>query len=158
MLGVVDDLLVDRAFIAQRRDSAIELAKLADVAPYAPHNVENALAAAALARVFGVPPHGRRARACSGSGSATIASRPSPRSAASATSTTPRRPTRTPPRRRCGAFEHVVWIAGGQAKGTTFDDLVAAVAPDSLRGAVVLGRRPRRDRGRARPTRARGTR
>uniref|UniRef100_UPI0026F3F0D9 glutamate ligase domain-containing protein n=1 Tax=Sedimentibacter sp. B4 TaxID=304766 RepID=UPI0026F3F0D9 len=27
------------------------------------------------------------------------------------------------------AFDHVVWIAGGQAKGTSFDDLVAEVAP-----------------------------
>ncbi|HEX5335594.1 MAG TPA: UDP-N-acetylmuramoyl-L-alanine--D-glutamate ligase, partial [Propionicimonas sp.] len=56
MLGVVDDLLVDRAFIEQRHDSAIELAKLSDVMPNAPHNVANALAAAALARSFGVPP------------------------------------------------------------------------------------------------------
>ena len=31
MLGVVDDLLVDRAFIEQRRDSALELARVADV-------------------------------------------------------------------------------------------------------------------------------
>src|SRR5450759_5002186 len=56
MLGVVDDLLVDRAFIPQRRDSAIEIAKVADVVPNAPHNIANALAAAALARSFGVPP------------------------------------------------------------------------------------------------------
>ena len=56
MLGVVDDVLVDRAFISQRRDSAVEIAKLDDVVPYAPHNVANALAAGALARSFGVPP------------------------------------------------------------------------------------------------------
>ena len=55
MLGVVDDLLVDRAFVEQRRDSAMPLAALSDVQPHAPHNVENALAAAALARSFGVP-------------------------------------------------------------------------------------------------------
>ena len=77
MLGVVDDVLVDRAFLAQRRDSAVEIAKLADVQPYAPHNVENALAAAALAS-FGVPPTAvrdglRRLRW------ATIGSRPSPK-------------------------------------------------------------------------------
>src|SRR5215216_8013948 len=41
MLGVVDDLLVDRAFIEQRRDSALELAKVSDVSPAAPHNVAN---------------------------------------------------------------------------------------------------------------------
>jgi len=56
MVGVVDDVLVDRAFIAQRRDSAIEIAKLSDLASDEPATVANALAAAALARSFGVPP------------------------------------------------------------------------------------------------------
>ena len=55
MLGVVDDLLVDRAFVEQRQTSALELAMVADVSPAAPHNVANALAAAALARSYGVP-------------------------------------------------------------------------------------------------------
>ena len=36
------------------------------------------------------------------------------------------------------AFEHIVWIAGGQAKGTNFDDLVTTHA-EKLRGAIVLG-------------------
>jgi UDP-N-acetylmuramoylalanine--D-glutamate ligase len=36
------------------------------------------------------------------------------------------------------AFSSVVWIAGGQAKGTTFDELVAAHRR-RLRGAVLLG-------------------
>ena len=36
-------------------DSALELATIADVSPAAPHNVANALAAAALARSYGVP-------------------------------------------------------------------------------------------------------
>ena len=63
MLGVVDDLLVDRAFVEQRRDSALPLASLSDVRPYAPHNVENALAAAALARSFGVPAQAEIGRA-----------------------------------------------------------------------------------------------
>src|SRR5690606_498667 len=40
MVGVVDDLIVDRAFVSQRRDSALELAKVSDVVPFAPHNVE----------------------------------------------------------------------------------------------------------------------
>jgi UDP-N-acetylmuramoylalanine--D-glutamate ligase len=36
------------------------------------------------------------------------------------------------------AYEHVVWIAGGQAKGATFDELVIA-ARERLRGVVLLG-------------------
>ena len=40
------------------------------------------------------------------------------------------------------AYDPVVWVAGGLAKGATFDDLVRAVR-DRLRGVVLLGR----DRG-----------
>lgn len=54
MLGIVDDVLVDRAFIAQRRDSAVEIAKLADLPDRDPDLVAGALAAGALARSFGV--------------------------------------------------------------------------------------------------------
>ena len=58
MLGLVEDLLVDRAFIEERATSAAELCTLADLAPTggepAPHVVANALAAAALARANGV--------------------------------------------------------------------------------------------------------
>ncbi|HEY5822270.1 MAG TPA: cyanophycin synthetase, partial [Propionibacteriaceae bacterium] len=36
------------------------------------------------------------------------------------------------------SFESVVWIAGGQAKGTTFDQLVIDHR-DRLRGAVLVG-------------------
>ena len=60
MVGVVDDVLADRAFVEQRQTSAAELATLADLqgdAPtVAPHYVANALAAAALARAYGVAP------------------------------------------------------------------------------------------------------
>jgi len=55
-LGVVDGILVDRAFVADRQKQAQELAETSDVNPPAPHNIANALAAAALARAFGVPP------------------------------------------------------------------------------------------------------
>jgi len=55
MMGVVDELLVDRAFIPQRRDSALEVASVADVPTGSPEMIGNALAAAGLARSFGVP-------------------------------------------------------------------------------------------------------
>ncbi|MGL5829935.1 MAG: UDP-N-acetylmuramoyl-L-alanine--D-glutamate ligase, partial [Angustibacter sp.] len=59
MVGVVDDVLADRAFIDQRQTNAAELATLADVqgaaGVLAPHQVANALAAAALARAAGAP-------------------------------------------------------------------------------------------------------
>ncbi|MGL4178338.1 MAG: UDP-N-acetylmuramoyl-L-alanine--D-glutamate ligase, partial [Dermatophilaceae bacterium] len=66
-LGLVDGVLADRAFVAERRTSAAELGTLDDLrhdaqapAP-APHLVANALAAAALARAHGVPPAAVRA-------------------------------------------------------------------------------------------------
>jgi UDP-N-acetylmuramoylalanine--D-glutamate ligase len=55
MLGVVDDVLADRAFVVERQSAAAELCTLADLASQAPPFVANALAAAALARSHGVP-------------------------------------------------------------------------------------------------------
>ena len=137
MLGVVDDLLVDRAFISQRRDSAVELAKLADVVPYAPHNVENALAAAALARSFGVHPtavaEGLQRLRLGDHRIQTVAETGGVRWVDDSKATNPHAAAAS-----LAAFDHVVWIAGGQAKGTSFDDLVAEVAP-RLRAVVVLG-------------------
>ncbi|RRD50082.1 hypothetical protein [Arachnia propionica] len=51
MVGVVDDLIVDRAFVAQRQRSALELAKVDDAAG----RVGIVCAAAALARGVGTP-------------------------------------------------------------------------------------------------------
>jgi UDP-N-acetylmuramoylalanine--D-glutamate ligase len=57
MLGVVDGLLVDRAFIEGRRHSAAELGSVGDLGDVVPrHLVANALAAAALVRAYGVEP------------------------------------------------------------------------------------------------------
>lgn len=60
MLGVVDGILVDRAFVENRQKNAQELAEVKDVNPPAPHNIANALAAAALARAYGVEPRAVR--------------------------------------------------------------------------------------------------
>ncbi|MAL05778.1 MAG: UDP-N-acetylmuramoyl-L-alanine--D-glutamate ligase [Microbacterium sp.] len=58
-LGVVDGILVDRAFLEERRTSALELTTVADLAARdlaAPHVVANILAASALARSLDVAP------------------------------------------------------------------------------------------------------
>jgi len=52
-LGVVEDLLVDRAFVVDPHEAFI-LADVVDVFPTVPHSVSNALAAAGLARAIGV--------------------------------------------------------------------------------------------------------
>jgi UDP-N-acetylmuramoylalanine--D-glutamate ligase len=137
MLGVVDDLLVDRAFIEDRESSARELGSVHDVHPLAPHNVANALAAAALARAFGVPPTAVRdglrsfepaahriADVGSVDGVAYIDDSKATNAHAAQTSLM--------------AYDSIVWIAGGMAKGQEFDDLVVQ-ARDRLRGVVLLG-------------------
>ena len=137
MLGVVDDVLVDRAFIHNRSTHAQELATIADVQPGAPHQVANALAAAALARACGVSPAAVRdglrafipaahriAEVATISGVRYIDDSKATNGHAAATS--------------LKAYDSVVWIAGGLAKGQQFDDLVEDNA-GRLRGAVLLG-------------------
>jgi UDP-N-acetylmuramoylalanine--D-glutamate ligase len=136
-LGVVDDLLVDRAFIDNRADSALELASVEDVHPLAPHNVFNALAAAALARAAGVPAvavrDGLRAFEPAGHRIATVAEQDGVRWVDDSKATNCHAAQTS-----LLAYGPVVWIAGGMAKGQEYDDLVVAVR-ERLRGAVLLG-------------------
>jgi UDP-N-acetylmuramoylalanine--D-glutamate ligase len=52
-IGIVEDLLVDRAFVSDPQE-AVMIANLVDVKPTVPHNVSNALAASALALAGGI--------------------------------------------------------------------------------------------------------
>ena len=137
-VGVVEDLLVDRAFIEERATSAAELCTLSDLASSAPHFVANALAAAALARAHGVSRQAVR--------EGLIAFRPDGHRIAfvaeaddiawvdDSKATNPHAAQSS-----LQAYDHVVWVAGGLAKGARFDDLVTAVR-ERLRGVVLLGR------------------
>jgi UDP-N-acetylmuramoylalanine--D-glutamate ligase len=60
MVGMVEDILVDRAFIPERSTSAAEICTLADLNDPTPFELGCALAAAALARSVGVPQHAVR--------------------------------------------------------------------------------------------------
>ena len=144
MVGVVDDLLVDRAFIPHRRDSALELAKLGDLASDAPHVVADALAAAALARSFGVAPaavrDGLRGVRLGAHKIETVAEHAGVRWVDDSKATNPHAADAAL-RSVAGQADpgaKIVWVAGGQAKGTTFDQLVRDHR-DRLRGAVLLG-------------------
>lgn len=136
-LGVVEGILVDRAFVENRQKQAQELAEVADVQPPAPHNIANALAAAALARAFGVAPKAVR--------DGLRAFRPDPHRIelveeiqgvvyvddSKATNTHAAEAS-------LAAYDPIVWIAGGLAKGATFDEIVAKSAK-RLRGVVLIG-------------------
>ncbi|HUR50931.1 MAG TPA: UDP-N-acetylmuramoyl-L-alanine--D-glutamate ligase [Mycobacteriales bacterium] len=135
-LGVVEGLLVDRAF-PDVAGEASELAALDDLTVAGPHNVANALAAAAMARSFGVPaqavrdglrgyqpqPH-RNAlvRVLDGVAWVDDSKATNPHAAGAS----------------LAAYDPVVWVAGGLLKGADVDDLVRTGAP-RLRAAVLLG-------------------
>lgn len=149
-VGVVEDVLADRAFVPNRASHAAELGTLADLAhlhqggqEHTPgHLVANALAAAALARAAGVEPAdvsaGLRAYTAGAHRMQPVAEIDGVRyiddskatnahAAAAALAAMPEGRT--------------VWIAGGLAKGARFDELVASCAT-KLRSAVVIGTDP----------------
>ncbi|GAA0643077.1 UDP-N-acetylmuramoyl-L-alanine--D-glutamate ligase [Streptomyces thermocarboxydovorans] len=136
-LGVVDDLLVDRAFVENRHKNAQELAQVSDVRPPAPHNIANALAAAALARAFGVPAAAVREGLRSFTPDAHRIAHVADIDGVSYVDDSKATNTHAA-EASLAAYEKIVWIAGGLAKGATFDELVAKSAK-RLRGAVLIG-------------------
>jgi UDP-N-acetylmuramoylalanine--D-glutamate ligase len=138
MLGVVEDILVDRAFIAERATSAAELCQIGDLASPAPHNVANALAAAALARAHGVSQaavrDGLRSFVPGGHRITAVAEHAGVTWVDDSKATNPHAAQSS-----LQAYDPVVWIAGGLAKGAAFDDLVEAVR-GRLRAVVLTGR------------------
>jgi UDP-N-acetylmuramoylalanine--D-glutamate ligase len=158
-LGVHDGLLLDRCYGLSPDDpaehrydeggvGAAVLARLDDVRPAAPHNVANALAAAGLARALGLDAaaypvrltavaEGLRAFSPGGHRIAQVATVAGVTYVDDSKATNPHAATAS-----LRAFDRVVWVAGGLAKGATFDEVVQG-ARERLRAAVLMGR----DRG-----------
>ncbi|GHF76023.1 UDP-N-acetylmuramoylalanine--D-glutamate ligase [Amycolatopsis bartoniae] len=136
-LGLVEDLLVDRAYVPEPATSAEELCTVADVRPAGPHNLANALAASALARAYGVSTEqvaeGLRKFQPGAHRAVEVGEVDGVRYINDSKATNPHGAASS-----LFAHESVVWIAGGLLKGAHVDDLVAAVA-GRLRGAVLLG-------------------
>jgi UDP-N-acetylmuramoylalanine--D-glutamate ligase len=139
-LGVVDGILVDRAFLEARRDSALELTTVAELASQglsAPHVVSNILAAAALARSLGVAPTAIRSAlrdfaldphrieivaVADGVTWVDDSKATNPHAAASS----------------LAAYPGSVWVVGGLLKGVDISGLVQARGA-SAKAAIVLG-------------------
>lgn len=138
--GVVDGILCDRAFLDDRKNTALELTTVEELAVRgldAPHTVQNILAAAALARSRGVSPeeisaalrtfeldaHRAQLIAHADGVSWVDDSKATNAHAASAS---------------LRAHSRVVWIVGGLLKGVDIDALVSEASP-RLTGAVVIG-------------------
>jgi UDP-N-acetylmuramoylalanine--D-glutamate ligase len=139
MLGVVEGLLVDRAFIEERKDSAAELASMADLGPFAPrHMVANALAAAALVRAYGVDPkavrQGIQDYVPGNHRIQPVARRNGVLWVNDSKATNPHAAAAS-----LATFENVVWIAGGLSKGVSYDELVRDHAA-RLKAVVLIGR------------------
>ncbi|MDN5749113.1 MAG: UDP-N-acetylmuramoyl-L-alanine--D-glutamate ligase [Pseudonocardia sp.] len=135
-LGVIDGVLVDRAF----GDGLVELVDAAALHPGGPPGLPDALAAAALARAHGVGPDAVRAGLTgfrpgrhraepvavrAGVTWVNDSKATNPHAAAASVAAVP-------------PGSPVVWIAGGLLKGASVDDLVAHHRT-RLRAAVVIG-------------------
>ena len=138
MVGVVENLLVDRAFIEQRKDSAAELAAMEDLGEYAPrHMVANALAAAALVRAYGVEPaavrDGLRAYSPGDHRIQAVARLDDILWINDSKATNPHAAAAS-----LSAFRSVVWIAGGLSKGVSYDELISSHV-QRLKTVVLIG-------------------
>jgi UDP-N-acetylmuramoylalanine--D-glutamate ligase len=132
-LGVRGGHLVSRAF----GDDRLELAAAADIRPSGPHNVANALAAAALARAYDVPAEaiatGLRTFVPDPHRNELVLDRNGVAWVDDSKATNPHAA-----RASLLAYPRVVWIAGGQLKGVDITDLIVEVSA-RLSGAVLLG-------------------
>ena len=149
--GLVDGVLTDRMAgwspdedEPPQRDGGIELVRVDELAVRGPHNVANALAAAAVTRVLGL--RGEVAVPWKAVGDGLRAYRPGPHRNAvvghvdgveyvdDSKATNPHAADAS-----LAAYSSVVWIAGGLLKGADVEPLVRAHAR-RLRGVVLIGR------------------
>ena len=132
-LGVRDGWLISDAF----GDDAVRILPVGEVRPAGAHNVANALAAAALARAHGIgvdaiaaglrdfSPDPHRNQLVGTFGGVTYIDDSKATNAHAA-------------RASLLSYDDIVWIAGGQLKGATVDELVIEIR-DRLVGVVILG-------------------
>ncbi|MEI7549641.1 MAG: UDP-N-acetylmuramoyl-L-alanine--D-glutamate ligase [Actinomycetes bacterium] len=137
-LGVVEELLVDRAFVEDPDHAAVSLAELGDIKPFAPHNVLNALAASALARSIGVAEvsvaAGLRAFTPGSHRIAEILNEGGVKWINDSKATNPHAAIAS-----LKAFDNVIWVAGGLLKGASVDQLVIECGK-RIKVALLIGR------------------
>ena len=130
--GVADGQLVDNTGAEPVALCPVDL-----IRPPGRHNVANALAAAAVARDYGVPPEavrdGLAGYVPEPHRNVEIAEVAGVRYVDDSKGTNPHATAAA-----LGGHDRIIWIAGGQLKGVDVNALVADAA-DRLRGAVLLG-------------------
>ena len=135
-IGVVEELLVDRAFVADPQEAAM-ISELVEVTPTVPHNVSNALAAVGLARTAGVSHEAIRAAIV-----AFTAGRHRIEKVLELDGITWINDSKaTNPHAASASIMSalsVIWIAGGLAKGATMGELVNRIK-SRVRVAILIG-------------------
>ncbi|WP_394941065.1 UDP-N-acetylmuramoyl-L-alanine--D-glutamate ligase [Psychromicrobium sp. YIM B11713] len=139
MVGVVEGLLVDRAFIAERKDSAAELMQLSEIGNLVPqHLVANAAAAAALVRAYGVAPtavrNGLRNYDQGVHRIQPVAQSDGVLWINDSKATNPHAAAAS-----LGSFNSVVWIAGGDSKGANYEELIQQ-HQGKLKTVILIGK------------------
>ena len=135
-IGVVEELLIDRAFVADPQEASM-ICELIDIVPTVPHNVSNALAAAGLALALDVPHTAIQ--------NALQSFRPgrhrieTVHEADGVTWVDDSKAT-NPHAAAASLMSHlsVVWIAGGLAKGADMEALVERCA-SRMKAAILVG-------------------
>jgi UDP-N-acetylmuramoylalanine--D-glutamate ligase len=136
---LTDRALTDRALTDGAFADSLPLAPVSAVRPQAPHNVADALAAAALARAYGDPPEAIAA--------GLDAFQPEPHRITQVGSRDgvvyvddSKASNPAAARASLASFPSIVWIAGGLFRGTDADlDALVSGALPRLRAAILLG-------------------
>lgn len=135
-LGVVENLLIDRAF-STTTDEANEIAELVDITPTVPHNISNALAAAALALSIGIKYEyvkaGLKNFATDHHRMELVVSKDEINWIDDSKATNPHAATAS----LLSNFK-VIWIAGGLAKGASMGELVTRCA-SRIKAVILIG-------------------
>jgi UDP-N-acetylmuramoylalanine--D-glutamate ligase len=141
MVGYVEDVLADRAFLADRAHNALEIAtheQIGSIAPISVQLLQNVAAASAIARSVDIPPSIIR--------DAILSFRPAPHRNQFVAEVRGVRFVNDSKATNAHAalaalasVQNVVWIVGGDLKGVDPSDLVERVAGD-LKACVVIGK------------------
>lgn len=135
-IGLVEELLVDRAFVPDPQEAAM-IAEVIEIKPTVPHNVSNALAAAGLARTLGVTHADIRLALSEFTPGKhrieVIAQRDGVTWIDDSKATNPHAAEAS----ILSAFS-VIWLAGGLAKGADVSSLIAKVHP-RIKRAIIFG-------------------
>lgn len=135
-LGVVENLLVDRAF-SPSANQANEIAEIVDVTPTVPHNVLNALAAAAIALSVNISytavKDGLKKFSTDHHRMELVLSKNEISWVDDSKATNPHAAIAS-----LLSYFNVIWIAGGLAKGASMDELVVRAA-SRVKSVILIG-------------------